>query len=467
MSNREPLLPPEAPGDHEDEQQFERDWAHVPQWRRPSVFWLLGPFFLFAVAFGGVAVPRLNIILDLVCRDHYLAHPNPDGADIIMPVIGGDRNDMCQTADVHAETSRFMLWMALVSGLLSAFTSPRLGSLSDRLGRRWLICFSSAGLLAAEITTILCVEFPGLPTSLLLVGALVDGLCGSFMLAMALSYAYGVDCTVPRKRAIAFGAFQGCLFTGIAIGPVLGGLVVEATGNILSIFYGAVLVHVLFMVYVVTVLPESISPRRLQVARDRHKQEEMREEEEGEAGWRKWHPRRMFRPLKILYPTGPGSSKRLRWNLMLLAAIDSTLFGVAMGSITVVLLYAEKMFGWRNFEVSPPSLILIMITHNSHTVLRLPLHRQLGPRHNALPHPPGPRPRLPPALSVIPCNPTPRRRHPRHYPHPLRHRHGSLGVPHVRSRQVRGNVHLCRDVDRTWWCWEPDCAEHVDETRSE
>lgn len=53
---REPLLTPGiAPPktDEEDQEEFEKDWAHVPSWRRPHVFWLLGPFFIFALAFGG------------------------------------------------------------------------------------------------------------------------------------------------------------------------------------------------------------------------------------------------------------------------------------------------------------------------------------------------------------------------------------------------------------------------------
>jgi hypothetical protein len=37
------------------------EFAGLPWWRRPSVFWLLGPFFLFTLAFGGCLVPKLNL----------------------------------------------------------------------------------------------------------------------------------------------------------------------------------------------------------------------------------------------------------------------------------------------------------------------------------------------------------------------------------------------------------------------
>lgn len=60
----------------------------------------------------------------------------------------------------------------------------------------------------------------------------------------------------------------------------------------------------------------------------------------------------VFEPLKILYPTGPGSSPALRRNILLLSVIDTVIFGVGMGAMTVLLLYAERTFNWHNLESS-------------------------------------------------------------------------------------------------------------------
>lgn len=38
-----------------------KDFEGLPWWQKPSVFWLLGPFFLFTLAFGGSLVPKLNL----------------------------------------------------------------------------------------------------------------------------------------------------------------------------------------------------------------------------------------------------------------------------------------------------------------------------------------------------------------------------------------------------------------------
>ena len=37
------------------------DFEGLPWYRRPSVYWLIGPYFLFTLAFGGSLVPKLNL----------------------------------------------------------------------------------------------------------------------------------------------------------------------------------------------------------------------------------------------------------------------------------------------------------------------------------------------------------------------------------------------------------------------
>jgi hypothetical protein len=56
--------------------------------------------------------------------------------------------------------------------------------------------------------------------------------------------------------------------------------------------------------------------------------------------------------LKILFPTGPGTSTALRANLILLSAVDTIIFGVAMGAMTVVVYYMGYQFGWDTAEIS-------------------------------------------------------------------------------------------------------------------
>lgn len=67
---------------------------------------------------------------------------------------------------------------------------------------------------------------------------------------------------------------------------------------------------------------------------------------------RSWNP---LQPLSILFPRGPGSSPRLRTNLIVLAICDTLFFGVGMGGVTVIIMYAEAAFDWGNYEVHSDS----------------------------------------------------------------------------------------------------------------
>ena len=95
-------------------------------------------------------------------------------------------------------------------------------------------------------------------------------------------------------------------------------------------------------------------------------------------------------PLKNLYPTGPGSSRALRRNLVILASIDTTVFGIAMGATTVVLIYVRYEFHWAADD-QQLFLAVVNITRVLCLLLVLPLLTRLvrGPskEHNDKPQP--------------------------------------------------------------------------------
>ncbi|RPA75815.1 MFS general substrate transporter [Ascobolus immersus RN42] len=336
---------------------IEDQYEGVPKWRQPSIYWLIVPFCIYTAAFGAVVVPRLNVILSLICRDFFAGHPSGLSGGITSIIIGGDNNsnEICQDPRVHSLVSKFTMYMSLITGVCSAITAPKLGILSDQYGRKPLIALSSLGLLTSEVFTILAGKYPDtISVYTLLIGSFIDGICGSFLVAQAVSGSYAADCTPPDKRAVAFGYFQGCLFLGIAFGPALGGFLIKVTGNVLSIFYIALVAHVLFIAFILFVVPESLSRRRMRKARNKAKLAALAKEQDSEkqkfSFWA--HFKGVFVPLKILYPTGPGSSPALRRNILLLSVIDTVIFGVGMGAMTVLLLYAEKTFSWGNLESS-------------------------------------------------------------------------------------------------------------------
>ncbi|KAI9852582.1 MAG: hypothetical protein M1838_000236 [Thelocarpon superellum] len=341
------------------------DLEGLPWWKRPSVYWLLPSFILFTLAFGGIIVPKLNLILTLICRQYMADRAFADPSHQTLPVIFGDENPQCQIPEVQSLVAKFTLYCNLAAGILSAISSPKLGAISDRFGRRRVIATTTCGMLVGEIITIVAATYPDVVSvNWLLLGYACDGLFGSFTAAMALTHSYATDCTPPSRRNVAFGYFHGCLFTGIAVGPIIAGYVIKATGQVLSVFYIALACHLIFICFLLFIIPESLTKARQLAAREKHRLLEDRTEQ---VKWVKALKSRvllrpfaimirsfinLFTPLAILFPTGDGSSRAVRMNLLFLSAVDTITFGVAMGSMTVVLLYSEFQFHWGNFEAS-------------------------------------------------------------------------------------------------------------------
>ena len=178
MDEQAPLLEDGERSSHDGDDE-ETEWFGIteikglPWWKRPSVrreqtsrphialtdvrqiYWLLPPFLLFSLAFGGIVVPKLNLIMDLVCEEYY-ASQDPD--PISGPMDPGLQPDRCQNDAVSARSSLFLLYGNLCSGILSAITSPKLGALSDRYGRKPLMIFTTLGIFMGEILTILAAK---------------------------------------------------------------------------------------------------------------------------------------------------------------------------------------------------------------------------------------------------------------------------------------------------------------------
>lgn len=317
------------------------------------MYWLLGPFFIYALAFGGIIVPKLNLVLTLICRKYLAERTSVDPAFTFLPVEILEDNEQCRLPEIQALVSKFMLYISLISGVLGAVACPRLGALSDRFGRKSVLAMTTCGGLLNEAITILAAKYPdAVPYQWILVGAVFDGICGSFIASMALTHSYATDCTAPPLRAVAFGYFHACLFSGVALGPLISGFIVKATGSLVSVFYLAMGCHACFVLFLLFFVPESLSKKRQLAAREKHRLEVEHTATQRDGIFKTLKSANVFAPLKILYPTGPGTNRRIRQNLVLLSMVDCIIFGSAMGAMTVIIYFAEYRFGWGTFETS-------------------------------------------------------------------------------------------------------------------
>lgn len=296
-------------------------------------------------------MPKQYLILDLICRDYLDDQASKDPDFTFAPVILGGDNPQCRDAEIQSLVAKFNLYLNLLSGLFAAIVAPHLGALSDRHGRKKVMLFASVGGFVMEIVTIIVGTYPDtVSVYWILLGALLDGLCGSFTTGMALAFAYASDCTSPKNRNKAFGYFHGTLFMGVAFGPLLSGYLMKVAGTVMIAFWLALGCHLYFMLFLTLFVPESLSKERQMLAREKH--EVARSKSPKKSVWKSIRAWNMFEPLWVLRPTGPGSSAALRRNLFLIAGIDTLMFGVAMGTINIILIYAQYRFGWDEVAAS-------------------------------------------------------------------------------------------------------------------
>lgn len=113
---------------------------------------------------------------------------------------------------------------------------------------------------------------------------------------------------------------------GYSIGPTLGSLIITWTGSTLSVFYFSTVIHGLYVLAALFIIPESLSTTQMSEFRRAHHEESKRlEEERAEGGVAAWLTSALgfLRPLSLLLPVTiatPEGKKRRNWSLFLLAA---------------------------------------------------------------------------------------------------------------------------------------------------
>ncbi|MBB5638077.1 DHA1 family tetracycline resistance protein-like MFS transporter [Pedobacter cryoconitis] len=140
-------------------------------------------------------------------------------------------------------------WLTISYSVMQFISSPILGGLSDRFGRRPILLASLFGL---GIDYIFLAFAPTI--AWLFVGRIFAGITGaSFTTAMA----YIADVSTPEKRAQNFGLIGAAFGIGFIVGPVIGG-VFSQFGLRVPFIISAVLALVNWL-YGYFILPESLT----------------------------------------------------------------------------------------------------------------------------------------------------------------------------------------------------------------
>ena len=150
-------------------------------------------------------------------------------------------------------TSAELLWIIDIYGFFVAGALITMGSLGDRIGRRRLLLIGAA---AFGITSLLC-AFSSSP-EMLIVSRAALGIAGATLAPSTLALIFFMF-QDPRERTIAIGVWIGAFSAGSAVGPVLGGIMLEFFwwG---SVFLIAIPVMVALLILGPRILPEYRDP---------------------------------------------------------------------------------------------------------------------------------------------------------------------------------------------------------------
>ena len=156
------------------------------------------------------------------------------------------------TAGDTGSAAEMLVLFASVWGLMQFVSSPVLGALSDRFGRRPVILLSCLGLSLDHVFMALA------PTlELLLVGRVISGVTSA---TISTARAYVADVSTPDQRARAFGIVGMSFGIGFVLGPAIGGFLGEVDPRLpFWVSAAASLANALFGWFV---LPESLPPER-------------------------------------------------------------------------------------------------------------------------------------------------------------------------------------------------------------
>jgi EmrB/QacA subfamily drug resistance transporter len=187
---------------------------------------------------------RRRLVLAICCMSLLIVGLDNTIVNVALPSIG---------RELHAPVSGLQ-WTVDAYTLVLASLLMLSGSMADRLGRRRVFL---VGLCVFTLGSLLCSLAPGL--GWLIAFRMMQAVGGSMLNPVAMSIIRNVF-TDARERAQAIGMWGATVGLSLALGPVVGGALVQSVGW-RSIFWINIPVGVAAVALTMRFVPESKAPR--------------------------------------------------------------------------------------------------------------------------------------------------------------------------------------------------------------
>ncbi|EKM55184.1 uncharacterized protein PHACADRAFT_255634 [Phanerochaete carnosa HHB-10118-sp] len=357
----------------------------LPWYKRPSPWWLLAMVPVSAAATGATMAPKVEIYTQLACATHRPEFYSDNGTLPSTYTYAPEYDPQLCAKDpvVQKVVAQMNLAMAITMGILTCLTTAWWGALSDRYGRIRTLSFAVFALLMTDVNFLVVARWHTvLPGGywFLLVGPFLDGLLGGTPAITAAIHAYVADCTAPDERTHTFSLFLGLLFIGIGAGPTVGSVLIRLSGSVLSVFYLATIINLLYALLIIFAIPESLSNRRMiearRVYREQLEEERLSPKAHG-FGARLGGFFRFLRPLAVFYPTrvrdhiNPLKRGKRDWNLLYIVLAYGFTISV-MGAYPYKFQYTSVTFGWDSEQIGY-WLTTVGVTRAVYLTVLLPL----------------------------------------------------------------------------------------------
>jgi len=186
---------------------------------------------------------RRWLILAICCMSLLIVGLDSTIINVALPSIG---------RELHTHVAGLQ-WVVDAYTLVLASLLMLAGSTGDRLGRRRVF---QTGLVVFSLASLLCSLAPTL--GLLIAFRVLQAVGGSMLNPVAMSIIRNVF-TDARERALAIGMWGATVGISLALGPVLGGALVDGVGW-RSVFWINVPIGALALVLTMRFVPESRAP---------------------------------------------------------------------------------------------------------------------------------------------------------------------------------------------------------------